>query len=131
MGKLSTSLTFGFVLALMVGPSIQAQTAPHAPANLPAANPAPAGQAPAEVLKKLSDLIHAGKYADAQQLAAGLLLAYPDDQRLIKAKALLDKAVSSSQPADTEASANQPSSSVPPPAAGANPTPLTGMDKVE
>jgi hypothetical protein len=126
MGKLSTSLTFGFVLALMVGPSIQAQTAPHAPANLPAANPAPA-----EVLKKLSDLIHAGKYADAQQLAAGLLLAYPDDQRLIKAKALLDKAVSSSQPADTEASANQPSSSVAPPAAGANPTPLTGMDKVE
>jgi len=131
MGKLSTSLIFGMVLVLMVDPSIQAQTEPPAPANTLAANPAPAGQAPSEVLKKLSDLIHAGKYADAQQLAAGLLLAYPDDQRLIKAKALLDKAVSSSQPADIGASANQPSSSVAPPASGAKSTPLTGMDKVE
>ena len=131
MGKLSTPLIFGFVLALMVRPPLQAQTAPHAPATVPAANSAPAGQAPAEVLKKLSDLIHAGKYADAQQLATGLLLAYPDDQRLITAKALLDKAVSSPQAAGTGASANQPASSVAPPAPGANATPLTGMDKVE
>jgi len=131
MGKLSKSLIFGFVLVLMVRPSVQAQTAPHAPTNQPAADPAPAGQAPTEVLKKLSDLIHAGKYVDAQQLAAGLLLAYPDDQRLIKAKALLDKAVSSSEPADNGTSANQPTNSVAPPAPAANATPLTGMDKVE
>ncbi len=131
MGKLSTSLIFGFVLVLVVGPSVQAQTAPHAPTNAPAADPAPTGQAPSEVLKKLSDLIHSGKYLDAQQLAAGLLLAYPDDQRLIKAKALLDRAVSSPQPADTGTGANQPTSSVAPPAPRNNAAPLTGMDKVE
>jgi hypothetical protein len=130
MGKLSKSLIFGFVLVLMVRPSVQAQTAPHEAANAPAANPAPTGQAPSEVLKKLSDLIHAGKYADAQQLAAGLLLAYPDDERLIKAKALLDKAVFS-QPADTGTGANQPTNSVAPPTPGASARPLTGMDKVE
>ena len=44
---------------------------------------------------------------------------------------LLDKAVSSSQPADTVASANQPLSGVAPPAPSANATTLTGMDKVE
>ncbi|MGC2416957.1 MAG: hypothetical protein WA434_04370 [Candidatus Acidiferrales bacterium] len=125
MGKRSTSFIFGFALVLMVRPPVQAQTAPQAPANEAAANPAPAGQAPAEVLKKLSDLIHSGKYADAQQLAAGLLLAYPDDHRLVTAKALLDKAVASPETADTGASANQPASSVAPPAS------LTGMEKVE
>ncbi len=149
--KLSTSLVLGFVLVLMTHPQVKAQArraanpAQSAPAvnpaqstpaadpaqSAPAANAAPTGQAPSEVLKKLSDLIHAGKYADAQQLAAGLLLAYPDDQRLIKAKALLDKAVSASQPADTGTSANQPTSSVAPTDPGANTSPLTGMDKVE
>lgn len=131
MVKLSMSLIFGFVLVLTVRPSVQAQTAPHTSADAPAADSAPAGQAPAEVLKKLSDLIHAGKYTDAQQLAAGLLLAYPADQRLIKAKTLLDKAVSSSQPADTGASANQAASSAASPAPGTNAPLLTGMDKVE
>src|SRR5580704_12365122 len=123
MGKLSTSLILGFVLVLMIRPSIQAQTAPNASANAPISNAASTGQAPSDVLKKLSDLIHAGKYADAQQLAAGLLLAYPDDQRLITAKTLLDKAVLSSQPAETGASTNQPTS-VASPARGTNVAPL-------
>jgi len=131
MAKLLMSFILGFVLVLTVRPSVQAQTPPQAPADASAANPAPAGQAPAEVLKKLSDLIHAGKYTDAQQLAAGLLLAYPTDQRLITAKGLLDKAVSSSQSADTGASANQPISSAAPAQPGTNAAPLTGMDKVE
>jgi hypothetical protein len=30
-------------------------------------------------MKKLSDLVHAGKYTEAQQLTAALLLAFPDD----------------------------------------------------
>jgi hypothetical protein len=131
MGKLSKSLILGFFLVLMVRPSLQAQTELPAPATAPAADPAPTGQAPSEVLKKLSDLIHSGKYVDAQQLAAGLLLAYPDDQRLIRAKALLDKAVSSSQPADNGTSARQSANRLAPTAAGVKATPLTGMDKVE
>lgn len=45
----------------------------------------PAGQAPDDVLKKLSDVVHAGKYAEAQQTITAMLILYPDDQRLIKA----------------------------------------------
>jgi hypothetical protein len=58
-----------------------------------ATDAAPAGQAPDDVMKKLSDLVHAGRYTEAQQLTAALLLAFPDDHRLIKAKELLDKAL--------------------------------------
>ena len=46
-------------------------------------------QAPDDATKKISDLVHAGKYADAQQLTNGLLIAYPNDQRLIKAKGII------------------------------------------
>jgi len=82
------------------------------------------GQAPDDVIKKLSDLVHDGKYAEAQQLAAGLLLAYPDDQRLIKAKTLLDKLLAASN-------SSQPTNSVAQPAASGTSEQLTGMDKVE
>ncbi len=41
--------------------------------------------------RRITDLVDAGKYSEAQQLTTGLLVAYPDDQRLIKAKALLEK----------------------------------------
>src|ERR1700690_3685718 len=54
---------------------------------------APAVQAPDDVVAKLTDLFHAGKYAEAQRLIPGLMIAYPDDQRLVKAKALLDSLV--------------------------------------
>jgi hypothetical protein len=40
---------------------------------------------------KITTLVNAGNYAEAQQLTIGLLVAYPDDQRLIKTKALLEK----------------------------------------
>jgi len=48
---------------------MDAQTAANPPtaANATAANPAPAGQAPDEVMKKLSDLVHAGKYAEGSR----------------------------------------------------------------
>jgi len=119
MRKLSTSFLFGFVLALICLPRLHAQTGPGAPAGskATATDAAPAGQAPDDVMKKLSDLVHAGKYAEAQQLTAGLLLAYPEDQRLIKAKVLLDKSLASSNTADLAASADARQ--------------LTGMDKVE
>jgi hypothetical protein len=98
-----------------------------------AANAAPAAQAPDDVMKKLSDLVHAGKYAEAQGLTTGLLLAYPDDQRLIKAKALLDKSLASSKPLDPAASSNPPVSNVVSdlPAASMRGEPLTGLDKVD
>lgn len=41
--------------------------------------------------KKITNLVNAGQYTEAQQLTTGLLVAYPDDQRLIQAKALLEK----------------------------------------
>src|SRR5258705_7978903 len=135
MRKLSTSFLFGFVLALICLPGLHAQTGPGAPAGskATATDAAPAGQAPDDVMKKLSDLVHAGKYAEAQQLTAGLLLAYPEDQRLIKAKVLLDKSLASaaattttpgSNPAVTHETSTQT-------AANEKGDVLTGMEKVD
>jgi hypothetical protein len=82
-------------------------------------------------MKKLSDLVHAGRYAEAQQLTAGLLLAYPDDQRLIKAKALLDKSLAAASAKAIPSADPSASDSVPTPATGTAATQLTGMDKVD
>jgi hypothetical protein len=74
---MSKLLIVGFVLALISGPMLHGQTpsdAPSAP-NADAANPTPAGQAPDAVMKKLSELVNASKYAEAQQLTAGMLRA--------------------------------------------------------
>jgi Protein of unknown function (DUF2846) len=135
MKNMSKRLIVGFVLALISVPPLHAQTAGSAPAasNASAGNTTPAGQAPDEVMKKLSDLVHAGKYAEAQQSVTALLILYPDDQRLIKAKALLDKALASSKPADPAASSNPPANNVAPaqPATNTNSEQLTGMDKVD
>ena len=135
MGKQLTSFILGFVLVLIIHPPLHAQTAANAPLHTQAAptNQTPAGLAPDEVMKKLSDLVHAGKYAEAQQLTTGLLMAYPDDQRLIKAKALLDKSPASAGSTSATPASNPPASSAASaqPAAGTNAEPLTGMDKVE
>ena len=108
---------------------LHAQTPTKAPSdtNSMAASPAPPGQAPDDMTKKITDLVHAGEYAEAQQLTTGLLVAYPDDQRLIKAKALIDKLLSPAGQANTLPGNGQPA----PPAANANAEQLTGMDKVE
>ena len=82
-------------------------------------------QAPDDVLTKLSSLIHAAKYADASKSVDALLTLYPDDQRLVKAKALLDKLLAA--PSAPSASSVAPA----PPASAGTPAPLTGMDKVE
>jgi hypothetical protein len=60
---------------------------------------------------KISDLVHAGKYADAQKLTVAMLIVYPGDQRLIKAKALIDQLL-----APPPAAATPPVSSPPVPA---------------
>jgi hypothetical protein len=98
-----------------------------------AANPAPAGQAPEEATKKITDLVHAGKFAEAQKLTDGLLIAYPDDQRLIKAKALIEKLLTPASPANTTPSDNQRTSNGASLQLGAsiNPVQFTGMDRVE
>src|ERR1700730_3316351 len=132
MGKLTNSFFLELSLVLICLPPIYAQTATTAPANAKAAptNKTPAGQAPDDVMTKLADLVRAGKYAEAQQLTGGLLLAYPDDQRLIKAKALLDRSLASSEPPDSASSSNQLVNSIGS-ATNTNAAQLTGMDKVE
>jgi hypothetical protein len=77
------------LLALFVFPPLlHAQTAAEAPEH-ETKTMQPGSRAPDEVIRQLSALVHAGKYAEAQQLIPGLLIAYPDDDRLIKAQALL------------------------------------------
>jgi len=117
-------LGFVLVLAAIMSPAQQLTNAPAVDTNSLTANQVPVSQASDDVIKKLSDLVHDGKYAEAQQLAAGLLLAYPDDQRLIKAKTLLDKLIAASN-------ISQPTNSVAQPAASGASEQLTGMDKVD
>lgn len=123
--RLAWLLCFGLALPF----TGLAQTATPAPTQ----TRAPIAQAPDDVLKRLSDLVHAAKYAEAQQTVAALLILYPADQRLIKAKALLDNALASPKPANPAESGNPSTSSPAPPqpVADTNSERLTGMDKVD
>jgi Protein of unknown function (DUF2846) len=129
------SFILGSFLALLVLPPLHAQTPGDASAavNSAAAKTTTPGHAPDVVMKKLSDLVHASKYAEAQQLTAGLLLVYPEDQRLVKAKALLDKSLAPGGSATVAPASNPPSNNSPsaPPPANSSPDQLTGMDKVD
>jgi hypothetical protein len=115
---------FALICFSLLTPSLFGQTNAPADTNSIATNQVPASQASDDVIKKLSGLVHDGKYAEAQQLASGLLLAYPDDQRLIKAKTLLDKLIVASN-------SSQPTNSVAQPVTNATSEQFTGMDKVE
>ncbi|MGZ5799416.1 MAG: hypothetical protein ACXWJK_14320 [Burkholderiaceae bacterium] len=122
------------LLSIIFPPVLYAQMATNAPvvkANTAAAKTAQAGQAPDEVVKKLSNLVHAAKYDEAQQLIRGLLIAYPNDQRLIQAESLVDKLVASAKQGDSASGGSQPTNSIAQPAVSATPGQLTGMDKVE
>ena len=128
--------TFVFVLALSscIATSLRAQTAADAREQTSGT----ASQAPDDVMKKLSELVHAGKYAEARQSVTALLILYPDDQRLTKAKTLLEKSAASgdpaaASPAGTPAANNLPETNVAsaPPAAKPSGEQLTGMDKVD
>ncbi len=126
----STILFCAFVAMTVLPARGQVTAPPAADSDATTAGATPTGQAPDDVMKKLSDIVRAGKYAEAQQLTTGLLLAYPDDQRLIKAKALLDKSLASSKLADPAAIGNPPANNVSAPQPATN-MKLTGMDKVE
>jgi hypothetical protein len=129
------SFAFGIALAMFLVPASRAQSTSEAPAQTSTA----ASQAPDDVMKKLSDLVHAAKYADARQSVTALLILYPDDQRLLKAKALLDKSPASADatnaaPATAAPSSNATPTNNPAPAAqpaNTNAEQLTGMDKVD
>jgi hypothetical protein len=106
---------------------LQAQTGTKGPSdsNAPAASRTSNGQAPDEVTRKLTDLVHAGKYAEAEKLTTGLLAAYPTDQRLIKAEALIAKRLAPA--GQTLESPIQPVQ----PTANNSADQLTGMEKVD
>ncbi len=118
----------GLILALTYLVPLHSQIQTTAPATtIATVGPAQTNKAPDEATKKITDLVHAGKYAEAQQLTAGLLIAYPDDQRLIKAKALIDNLLA---PGGSTAAA--PVGSLPTQSpSNANSEPLNGMDKVD
>jgi len=135
MKNLTKSLILGFILAPMYLPPLHAQAdgSTSGDTRPSTAKPTPTGQAPDDVMKKLSDLVHAGKYAEAQQLTAGLLLAYPEDQRLIKAKVMLDKLFVPASAAQTTPNNNPPASSGSSAqlAMNTNAKQFTGMEKVD
>jgi hypothetical protein len=108
MKELTRAFIFGFVLTLILLPPLRAQS----------------GTTPDDATKKITELVHTGKYAEAQKLTIGLLVAYPNDQRLLKAKALIDRLLSPAGPANATPGNGQET-------ANANAMQLTGMDKVE
>ena len=129
MPKIPRLLLLASLLTLTMRTPLLAQAPAPSPgdANPAAPTSAPSGQAPDDLTKKITELVHAGKYTEAQQLTAGLLVAYPNDQRLIKAKALIEKLLAPAGPTSPAPGSSQPAESV----GNANAVQLTGMDKVE
>jgi hypothetical protein len=128
----AASAILRFLVLVIVVSSVHAQTAtkdPLANSNATIADPsAPsAAQAPDDMTRKITDLVNAGKYAEAQALTTGLLAAYPDDQRLIRAKALIQKLLSPGSSANPAPENSQPAQ----PAANSGVEELTGIDKVD
>jgi hypothetical protein len=131
MKELAKAFIFGSVLTLIMLPPLRAQSGTGAPSRSDAttAKAAPTGQAPDDATKKITELVHTGKYEEAQQLTTGLLLVYPNDPRLIKAKVLIEKLLSPAGSANAPSS-KQPTGNVPS-AKPAFAEQLTGMDKVD
>jgi hypothetical protein len=115
-------LRVSFAALICLAP-LQAQTVTDAPVRN---NASVAAQAPEEMTKKITNLVDAGKYAEAQQLTTGLLVAYPEDQRLIKTKALLEQLLAAPS-APNATPGNQPRQG----AANTSGEPLTGEDKLD
>lgn len=156
MSNMTKFLTVGFVLTAIFLPSLYAQSAAIPPsanttsaqvptpakarvsgdvsagASVPARNVI-AGQAPEEVMKKLSALVHEHKYTEAKQLTEGLLVAYPGDSRLVKGHALLEKllAAPDAGPAPDVAGTTSAGSRPVQPGAITIGQSLAGMDKVD
>jgi hypothetical protein len=124
MSRLLKSFIVGTILSMVAAPPLHAQSAP---AEAKATPTAPTGQAPDDMTKKITDLVHTGKYAEAQKLTEGLLIAYPDDQRLLKAKALIENLLAPGGSSSAAPGSSQPAQ----PTANTNTEQLTGMDKVD
>lgn len=107
--------------ALVFTAALLAQT----PSATPPAAATPA-QAPDDMTRKITELVHAGRYVEAQQLTTGLLVAYPNDERLIKAKALIDQLLAASPVPNATP---QPATAAP--SITAEGDELTGMDRVD
>lgn len=123
----------GLVFAVAVVPLQGQQTgsAPATDASATAARTTLAGEAPEDVTKRLSELVHAGKYTEAQRLTTGLLLAYPNDQRFVKVQALLEKLIAPDGQ-ENEAPNNIPTTSIIAPSApGTSGAQFRGMDNVD
>ena len=117
-----------FVLTVRTPLHAQAQAPLPDGANSEASPaPEPEGHAPDEMTKRITDLVHAGKCAEAQQLTNGLLIAYPGDQRLIKAKALIEKLLAPASSTSAASTTSPPNQS----AENSNAEQLTGMDKID
>lgn len=130
MRLLSGPFIVGLLSCLVMLPMLHAQAASPRPPDSSTVQSTPVpgdDQAPDATTKKITDLVHAGKYTEAQQLTTGLLVAYPDDQRLIKAKALIEELLAPVGPTGTISTTSQPAQ----PAANANAEQLTGMDKID
>jgi Protein of unknown function (DUF1566) len=120
-----SNLTSLFVVATAFSALAQVHNTLATDANTKADSPARSGQAPDEATTKIAELVHAGKYTEAQQVTTGLLLVYPNDLRLIKAKALIGKLPAPS------VSTTVPNGTVVQLAASRPAEHLTGMDKVD
>jgi hypothetical protein len=122
--KFLKHLSLAAVLLLPVAVSSAAQE----PNNSAARS---SSQAPDEMTKKLADLVHAGRYDEARQSVVGLLILYPDDQRLVKAKVLLDNSPAIANPA-APAAGDPGGDSAPAQSSRSNAgAQLTGMDRVD
>jgi hypothetical protein len=128
LGTRSTTLALSLLLTVGTIPPLHSQTTSPTPADANAtALPSRADQAPDVATKKITDLVLAGKYPEAQKLTEGLLIAYPNDQRLIKAKALIDSRLAPGGSTSAAPDNAQPTQS----AANPNAEQLTGMNKVD
>lgn len=120
----------GALGSLIVLASLHAQTPTNDPGNAHIAavgsSTSAAAQAPEDMTRKITDLVNAGKYAEAQQLTTGLLVAYPDDQRLIKAKALIEKLLAPGSSANGTSQNSQPAQ-----AAANDGEEFSGMDRID
>ena len=135
MGKHVSHLLSGLIIALAVMPvSAQKTASVSGGSNAAITTSAPTGEAPDDATKKIAELVHAGKYAEAQQLTSGLLIAYPNDQRLIKAKAVIEKLLASPGSTNPAPDSYQPTNTVVPAQPALNTMPvehLAGMERVD
>ena len=129
MGRRRRTFILGLLFGLTCLSLPQAQTGNNgaSDSNAPAASPTSTGQAPDDMTAKITQLVHAGKYTEAQQLTTGLLVVYPHDERLIKTKALIEKLLAPGSSTSAVSDNTKP----PQPLANTSTELLAGMERVD